>query len=265
MSSACVCFHSSIFLLQEDTCLLLEDFYERNITADSFNCPGKLTDLLFIRGGPWPGTLDGRNVTNYFDDFSMIVFPCVPVMRAYPIVMSWGSLHRACRCEASVWDLKTAHRHTHTYPWQWSDCWQLVFGELKSGEPHVILSIHSTDPCKTQSLWNYSEENYSHYKTALRLFLGCKACLHPNFLMLRYTCVSVRPCDEEPKYAWHHCTINHTVAFYLKTLPQGEPSSYVLCHSDGWMHSNTWPDHSMCTINYHLYQFNYIIFIIKGH
>ncbi len=68
--------------------------------------------------------------------------------------------------------------HTHTYPWQWSDRWQLVFGELKSGEPHVILSIHSTDRCKTQSLWNYSGENYSLYKTALRLFLGCKACLH---------------------------------------------------------------------------------------
>ncbi len=68
--------------------------------------------------------------------------------------------------------------HTHTYPWQWSDRWQLVFGELKSGEPHVILFIHSTDPCKTQRLWNYSGENYSLYKTALRLFLGCKACLH---------------------------------------------------------------------------------------
>ncbi len=138
-------FSQQYFLQQEDTCVLLDDFYERNIMADSFNCPGKLTDLLFIRGGPWPGTLDGRNVTNYFDDFSMIVFPCVPVMRAYPIVMSWGSLHRACRCEASVWDLETAHRHTHTHipmtvVWPLTAC--LWRAEVRGASCNLVHSQH---------------------------------------------------------------------------------------------------------------------------
>lgn len=181
VSSACkACtvfvFSQQYFLQQEDTCVLLEDFYEKNIT-DSINCPGKLTDLLFIRGGPWPGTLDGRNVTNYFDDFSMIVFPCVPVMRAYPVVMSWGSLHRACRCEASVWDLKTAHRHTHTHVpmtvvWPLTAC--LWRAEVRGAS---CLLVHSQlKPMQNPKLVKLFRGG--HYKTALRLFLGCKACLH---------------------------------------------------------------------------------------
>lgn len=175
MSSACkACtvfvFSQQCFLQQEDTCVLLEYFYERNITADSFNCPGKLTDLLFIRGGPWPGTLDGRNVTNYFDDFSMIVFPCVPVMRAYPVVMSWGSLHRACRCEASVWDLKTAHRHAHV---PMTVVWPLR-AEVRGASCLLVHSQHRP----VQNLKLVELFRGGHYKTALRLFLGCKARLH---------------------------------------------------------------------------------------